>query len=87
MAGSRKTRAEAGGDRVVRVRSDAAVLVRKDRRSFVMERRVVDLMEGWGEVKADVEARMAKRAVLRKVFMVLSVCCAVWVVRPGSVSR
>lgn len=62
-------------DAVVRAVSErrlVAVLVRKDLRSSVMER-AVDLMEVWGAVKADVVARMARRAMLRKVFIVADV--------------
>ena len=62
-------------DAVVRAVSErrlVAVLVRKDLRSSVMER-AVDLREDWGAVKADVVARMARRAVLRKVFIVADI--------------
>ena len=77
MAGSRKTRAEAGETvavvKAVRERRlDATVVVRKERRSSVMESWVV-WMGDWGVVKAEALARMVRRAVLRKDFMV-SIC-------------
>lgn len=74
MAGSRNTRAEAGEVAVVRAVSERrldAVVVRKERRSSVMESLVVWITGDWGVVKAEALARMARRAVLRKDFMVL----------------
>ena len=74
MAGSRNTRAEAGEVAVVRAVSERrldAVVVRKERRSSVMESLVDWITGDWGVVKAEALARMARRAVLRKDFMVL----------------
>jgi hypothetical protein len=75
MAGSRKTRADAGDEavvRAVRVRRLDAVDVRNDRRSSDMDREVfVDGKGVWGRVKAEVVVpKIASRAILRKDFMV-----------------
>ena len=60
---------------VVRDRSEAADVVRKERRSSdIMERAdVVVFIVVWGTVKADAVAKMASRAVLRKDFMMIYV--------------
>lgn len=73
MAGSRKTRADAGEAvqvvTVERDRSEAADVARKERRSSDMERDDVVFVVVWGKVKADAAARMDSRAVLRKDLM------------------